>query len=125
MTCAEYKLTCYIVIDDLSDHRNATQSTTHQGAPDQYKAGNAVDRDVTTCMRTIPIGQNSPDKTVWWKVDLGEIYSIYNVSIRFKNYDGYGNYVSFWIDSLMFVLTFDIEVTYTPISPKSVDLSSL
>ena len=125
MTCAEYKLTCYIVIDDLSDHRNATQSTTHQGAPDQYKAGNAVDRDITTCMRTIPIGQNSPDKTVWWKVDLGEIYSIYNVSIRFKNYDGYGNYVSFWIDSLMFVLTFDIEVTYTPISPKSVDLSSL
>ena len=41
-------------------------------------------------MRTKEIGINSPDKTVWWKVDLGGVYNIYSVNIAFKNYDGYG-----------------------------------
>ena len=36
------------------------------------------------------IGRNSPNKTVWWMVDLGEVYNIYSVNIMFKNYDGYG-----------------------------------
>ena len=55
-----------------------------------YKAGNAVDRNITTCMRTDAIGVNSPDQTVWWKVDLGGVYNIYSVNIVFKNYEGDG-----------------------------------
>ena len=55
-----------------------------------YKAGNAVDGNITTCMRTDAIGRTSPDKTVWWKVDLGGVYKIYSVNIVFKNYGGYG-----------------------------------
>lgn len=50
----------------------------------------AVDRDATTCMRADSIGQNSFYQTVWWKVDLGVVYSIYSVNILFKNYDGFG-----------------------------------
>lgn len=38
-----------------------------------YSARNAVDRNPSTCMRTNNVGPNSPDKTVWWKVDLGEM----------------------------------------------------
>ena len=79
----------FIYTDDLSQQKSATQSTA-TGAYDLYKAGNAVDRDVTTCMRTQPIGVASPDQTVWWKVDLGGVYNIYSINILFKNYDGYG-----------------------------------
>lgn len=43
-----------------------------------------------TCMKTLPIGLYSPDKTVWWKVDLGRVFSIHSVNIMFKNYIGYG-----------------------------------
>ena len=80
----------YMDIDDLSRQKTATQSTTYLGANDLHKASNAVDRDITTCMRTIDIGPTSPDKTVWWKVDLGGVYNIHIVNILFKNYDGYG-----------------------------------
>lgn len=72
----------------------ATQSTTvipPPNDPDKYLAGNAVDRNFSTCMRTEAIGGNSPYNTVWWKVDLGGVYNIYSVNILFKNYDGYGN----------------------------------
>lgn len=41
-------------------------------------------------MRTRDIGKTSDYKTVWWKVDLGDVYSIYSVSILFKNYDNSG-----------------------------------
>ena len=70
----------------------ATQSTTAPGPTDAYRAGNAVDREITTCTRTNIIGETSPDKTVWWMVDLGGVYNIYSVNILFKNYDGYGMY---------------------------------
>lgn len=43
-------------------------------------------------MRTNNIGLTSPDKTVWWKVDLGGVYSIYSINLLFKSYDGYGMY---------------------------------
>lgn len=56
----------------------------------QYVAGNALDRNSLTCMRTVDIGTRSPHKTMWWKVDLGGVYSIYSVNILFKNYDGLG-----------------------------------
>ena len=74
--------------DDLSHNKDASQSHTFTGTG--YGAKNAVDRNTATCMRTEPIGRNTPDKTVWWRVDLGGVYNIYSVSILFKNYDGYG-----------------------------------
>ena len=79
--------------DDLSKNKVASQSTTYAAtSSDAYKyvAGNAVDRDITTCMRTETIGRVSPDKMVWWKVDLGAVYNIYSVNILFKNYEGNG-----------------------------------
>lgn len=77
----------------MSIDKNATQSTTFAASTwyaSRYEAGNAVDRDTTTCMRTEIIGENSPDKTVWWEVDLGRVYNIHSVDILFKNYDGFG-----------------------------------
>ena len=79
----------FFVTDDLSFKKNATQST-EAWSYDFYKAGNAVDRNISTCMRTQEIGRNSPEKTVWWKVDLGGMHNIYSVNILFKNYNGYG-----------------------------------
>ncbi|XP_078330664.1 uncharacterized protein LOC144624641 [Crassostrea virginica] len=78
--------------DDLSENKVATQSTTYppdERYPNKYVAHNAVDRDITTCMRADPIGPNYPDQTVWWKVDLGGVYNIYSVNLLFKNYEGY------------------------------------
>ena len=31
---------------------------------------------------------------MWWKVDLGGVYNIYSVSIRFKNYIGKGTFIT-------------------------------
>ncbi|XP_078327534.1 receptor-type tyrosine-protein phosphatase alpha-like isoform X2 [Crassostrea virginica] len=81
-----------IAYENLSYQKMATQSTTvipPPNDPDKYLAGNAVDRNFSTCMRTEAIGGNSPYKTVWWKMDLGGVYNIYSVNILFKNYDGY------------------------------------
>ena len=77
----------------MSKNKVATQSktfTTSEGVVHQYTPGNAVDRDITTCMRTEPIGSTSKEQTVWWKVDLGGVYNIYSVNILFKNYAGEG-----------------------------------
>ena len=76
--------------DDLSHNKDASQSHTVQGTG--FGAENAVDGNTATCMRTEPIGPNSPYKSVWWKVDLGGVYNIYSVNILFKNYDGEGMY---------------------------------
>nr|XP_022306098.1 receptor-type tyrosine-protein phosphatase alpha-like isoform X1 [Crassostrea virginica] len=78
--------------DDLSKDKVATQSTTSPPSiidANKYVAGNAVDRDITTCMRTKEMGIGSPDQTAWWRVDLGRVYSIYSVNILFKNYPRY------------------------------------
>ena len=74
--------------DNLSYKKNALQSNIYPGT--SYYAKNAVDKNITTCMRTQSIGQNSPEKTVWWKVDLGAVYNIHSVNIVFKNYDDMG-----------------------------------
>lgn len=74
--------------DDLSYDKTATLSMTYPGCERLYDAGNAVDRNTVTCMRTINISTRSLYKTVWWKVDLGGLYSIYSINIIFKNYDG-------------------------------------
>ena len=76
----------------MSKNKIATQSTTAVSSTDDFIAGNAVDRDITTCMRANPIGTSSVDKTVWWRVDLGGVYNIYSVNILFKNYHGEGMY---------------------------------
>lgn len=60
-----------------------------------YEASNAVDGNSLTCMRTREIGTTSIHKTVWWKVDLGGMYSIYNIDVLFKNYgswEGWGTH---------------------------------
>lgn len=38
-------------------------------------------------MRTKAIGTQSPEKTVWWKVDLGGVFNIYRINVLFKKYD--------------------------------------
>ena len=83
----------------MSKNKAATQSNIFHTKPSEtykYVANNAVDRDTRTCMRTEVIGPTSQDKTMWWKVDLGGVYSIYSVNILFKNYDGLGILLSFY-----------------------------
>ena len=77
----------------MSKDKNAIQSTTSVASisyANGYVAGNAVDRNTTTCTRMEIIGENSPEISVWWKVDLDGVYNIYSVNILFKNYNGYG-----------------------------------
>lgn len=69
-------------------HKTATQSHNYVGTGSD--ASNAVDGNIATCMKSNGIGTNDPDKTVWWKVDLGRLYSFNSINIQFKNYDGYG-----------------------------------
>ena len=79
----------------MSKDKVATQSTTSLAfpyEPNRFVAGNAVDGNITTCMRTEPIGTTSQERTMWWKVDLGGVYSIYSVNIIFKNYVNEGTY---------------------------------
>lgn len=77
--------------DDLSCNKSAIQSHTYTGWS-RYYASSAVDRNTSSCMRTMEIGRNAIQRTVWWKVDLGREYSVYSISILFKNYNGYGIY---------------------------------
>ncbi|XP_052694743.1 receptor-type tyrosine-protein phosphatase alpha-like [Crassostrea angulata] len=74
--------------DKISLNKIATQSH-YPPSGTGYEASKALDGNTETCMRTNTIGDNSPDKTVWWKVDLGGVYSIYSINVQFKNYDGY------------------------------------
>lgn len=71
--------------DDLSYKKLASQLHTTIGP--YYNASNAIDGNLATCMRTLPIGYNNPENTVWWKVDLGAVYNIYSINIIFKNTD--------------------------------------
>lgn len=75
-------------------NKDAKQSTTYPWSYNSYLPNNAVDKNITTCIRTDGMGGLSPDQTVWWKVDLGGVYNIYSVNILFKNYDGYGMYLN-------------------------------
>ncbi|XP_062610260.1 platelet endothelial aggregation receptor 1-like [Saccostrea cucullata] len=49
-------------------------------------ANNAIDGSINTCMKTDIIGPSSEDQTVWWRLDLGDIKSIYSIRIQFKDY---------------------------------------
>lgn len=74
--------------EDLTKKTGATQAHTYAGNIKLYGANNAIDGNKDTCTRTNPIGQgiSFPVKTVWWRVDLGEVYTIYSINILFKNY---------------------------------------
>lgn len=76
--------------DDLSFNAVAFQSKIFPGPSHIYEANNALDRNTATCMRTDQTGDNSEQKTTWWKVDLGGSYSIYSINILFKSYDYMG-----------------------------------
>ncbi|XP_062621291.1 multiple epidermal growth factor-like domains protein 10, partial [Saccostrea cucullata] len=74
---------------NLSEGKNSTQSTTWLCSPKNcylYAANNAVDGDISTCMRPQSIGSSYPIKIVWWRVDLGDTKSIYSIRIQFKYY---------------------------------------
>lgn len=79
----------FLYKDDISRNKTASQSHTYVGpvGTKLYDASNAVDGNPATCMRTKPIGTNSPDKMVWWKVDIGGVFNIYRINILFKKYD--------------------------------------
>lgn len=66
-------------------------------------------------MRTKPIGLNNPDKTVWWKVDLGGLRNIYSISVLFKNYNDYGDYNL----SLKLYFMPDAHIQYNDANPES------
>lgn len=76
------------LLDVLSYKKIATQSHTYPS--NDFDASNAVDGNSATCMRTLEIGFTSPRQTVWWKVDLGDVYTINSINILFRTYDGYG-----------------------------------
>ncbi|XP_062617125.1 protein draper-like isoform X2 [Saccostrea cucullata] len=79
--------------EDLSMGKTASQSSTppclNEACRTFYISANAVDRDKSTCTRNTEIGRLSNTKTVWWRVDLGAVYSIYSINVLFKNYNGY------------------------------------
>ncbi|XP_062602581.1 multiple epidermal growth factor-like domains protein 9 [Saccostrea cucullata] len=79
---------------DLSTNKQTDQSLTRPcyvpACKNFYISSNAVDRDERTCTGSKVIGGDSTgDKAVWWRVDLGDIYSVYSISIIFKNYAGF------------------------------------
>ncbi|XP_062618451.1 receptor-type tyrosine-protein phosphatase epsilon-like, partial [Saccostrea cucullata] len=72
---------------DLSYGKRSEQSSSYPCLPvSNCVASNAVDRDNKTCMKSESIGSSSTYKTVWWYVDLGDVYSVYSIRILFKNY---------------------------------------
>ncbi|XP_052693434.1 multiple epidermal growth factor-like domains protein 10 [Crassostrea angulata] len=92
--CNSYLIFCVLysvfTYDDLSYNKTASQSRRVAWPfSDVSNAKNAVDRNALSCTKAQYIGLNSPDKTLWWKVDLGGVYNIYSVNIIFKNYKGY------------------------------------
>lgn len=93
-----FKSLIHFTVDDLSYKQIASQLHTSPGL--SYDAGNAVDRDTSTCMRTQEIGFNSTYKTVWWKVDFGGMYNIYSINIVFKSYNGSGKMICYFKTSI-------------------------
>lgn len=85
---------CILFADNLSLKKNAFQSPIiTSDLLYQYRAGNAVDGNTGTCMRTNDIGTAALHKATWWKVDLGGVYNIYDINVLFKHYDNLGTYV--------------------------------
>lgn len=70
--------------DDLSVKKTATQKDIASTCS-LCGAQLAVDRNVNTCIRTEAIGKTSQQHSTWWNVDLGDIQSVYNIRIQFKD----------------------------------------
>lgn len=70
--------------DDLSLNKTATQKDIASTCR-LCGAQLAVDRNVNTCIRTEAIGKTSKQHSTWWNVDLGDIQSVYNIRIQFKD----------------------------------------
>ncbi|XP_062600593.1 uncharacterized protein LOC134262231 [Saccostrea cucullata] len=78
----------YSNTDDLSYGKRSEQSSSFACKPvSACLASNAVDRDISTCMRTEYIGLHSTYKTVWWYVNLGDVYSVYSIRVLFRTYE--------------------------------------
>lgn len=73
-------------LDDLSYKKIATQLPIYQRNY-KYEANNALDRNMTTCMRTQAIGLSSSNNSMWWKVDLVGWYNVYRITIMFRSYE--------------------------------------
>ncbi|XP_062592398.1 uncharacterized protein LOC134253823 [Saccostrea cucullata] len=74
------EILCY---DVLSHKKPAFQSATLSWIGSE--ANSAVDGNLATCARTDVIGSNSQQDRTWWYVDLGDIYSVYNIRIHFED----------------------------------------
>lgn len=85
----------------------ATQSSTYPRYYTLYGASNAVDRNLSTCMRAEEMGRYCLEKTVWWKVDLGRVHNIYSIDIIFKNYNEFGMLYTV----LLFILFYSVRGT--------------
>lgn len=92
----------FLFTDDISHNKIATQSHTYN----DNDASRAVDGNTATCMQSdvIGVGTYFRYRTVWWKVDLGEVHNIYSINIQFKNYNGYG--LCFYNICILFLMYF-------------------
>lgn len=74
--------------EHLSKDRTAAQSRTWACRYcTTYLPNNAVDGNISTCMRASFFGPTSQYQTAWWYVDLWDIKSVYSIMIQFKDYD--------------------------------------
>lgn len=74
-------------------------------------ASTVVDKNIQTCARMEDIGTTTNDRSTWWYVNLGGIYSVYNIRIQYKDYDGFSKYsintcFYYYIAYIMFNLTY-------------------
>lgn len=78
----------FLFTDDISHNKIASQSHTYN----DNDASKAVDGNTATCMQSnaIGVGTSFSYRTVWWKVDLGEVHNIFSINIQFRNYNSYG-----------------------------------
>lgn len=58
-----------------------------------YVVNNFFDRNVNICLRVEDIGIILVEKIIWWYVDFGSSYNVYNIRIQFKEYREYCKYL--------------------------------
>lgn len=76
-----------LLADNLSVNKNTAQYKTPTLCLN-CGATNAVDGNINTCTMTTDIGltTSEPDHYTWWYVDLGDVHSVHNIRIQFKDY---------------------------------------
>lgn len=73
-----------LLTDGLSVNKNTAEYETFVSCLN-CDATNAVDKNIDTCTRT-NFEKTSPAQHTWWYVDLGDVRSIYNIRIQFRDY---------------------------------------